>query len=81
MLNLKERIDTLARWMFKAKHLVVYPAADMPRLALESGAKLVIINQGETPLDSVCHLRFSDPVGEVLPAAVSRLKGLLRQKA
>ena len=30
--------------------LVVYPAADMPRAALESGARLVIINQGETPV-------------------------------
>jgi NAD-dependent deacetylase len=31
--------------------LVVTPAADMPREALLSGIKLVIINQGETPFD------------------------------
>jgi len=54
--------------------LVVYPAADMPRVALQSGAKLVIINQGETPFDRNVHLRFSEVAGEVLPPAVAQLK-------
>lgn len=54
--------------------LVVFPAADMPRIALDAGARLVIINQGDTPLDGVCHLRFDEPAGEVLPAAVALLK-------
>ena len=53
--------------------LVVYPAADMPRIAVQSGSKLVIINQGETPLDDVCHLRFQEGVGDVLVPAVARL--------
>ena len=56
--------------------LVVYPAADMPKIALQSGAKLVIINQGETPFDQICHLRFKESIGEVLPAAVAELKKL-----
>ena len=38
--------------------LVVSPAADMPKVALEAGARLVIINQGETPFDRLAHLRF-----------------------
>ena len=46
----------------------------MPRIALQSGSKLVIINQGETPLDDFCHLRFQEAVGEVLVPMVSRLK-------
>ena len=54
--------------------LVVYPAADMPRIALQSGSKLVIINQGETPLDDVCHLRFQEAVGDVLVPVVARLQ-------
>ena len=58
--------------------LVVYPAADMPAVALEAGAKLVIINQGETPFDEHAHLRFSEKIGEVLPPAVARLKKLLK---
>ena len=58
--------------------LVVTPAADMPRVALESGTRLVIVNQGETPLDGVAHLRFHEAIGEVLPPAVARLKQLMR---
>ena len=57
--------------------LVVTPAADMPRVALQSGARLVIINQGETPFDQQVHLRFSEAIGEVLPPAVAQLKGLI----
>ncbi len=56
--------------------LVVYPAADMPRVALEAGAKLVIINRGDTPYDGYARLRFDEATGEVLPAAVERLKTL-----
>lgn len=58
--------------------LVVYPAADMPRVALEAGAKLVIINRGETPYDRIAHLRFEERTGEVLPPAVSCLKELVQ---
>jgi NAD-dependent deacetylase len=58
--------------------LVVYPAAEMPRLALQAGAKLVIINQGETPYDEHAHLRFSEGIGEVLPAVVTMLKSLMK---
>ena len=58
--------------------LVVYPAADCPKIALESGAKLVIINQGETPFDQLCHLRFKERIGEVLPPAVAQLKEMMK---
>jgi len=58
--------------------LVVTPAADVPRAALESGARLVIINQGETPFDRLAHLRFWEGIGEVLPPAVAQLKGLMK---
>ena len=57
--------------------LVVTPAADMPREALLSGAKLVIINEGETPFDGSVDLRFYERIGDVLPRAVKRLKGLM----
>ena len=56
--------------------LVVTPAADMPRVALEAGARLVIINQGHTPFDRVAHLRFEESIAGVLPPAVARLKEL-----
>lgn len=54
--------------------LVVTPAADMPQEALLSGARLVIINQGETPFDRMVSLRFFESIGDVLPRAVKRLK-------
>ena len=54
--------------------LAVTPAAHMPVEALRAGAKLVIINQGETPLDQYAHLRFHEGIGEVLPPAVTLLK-------
>jgi NAD-dependent SIR2 family protein deacetylase len=57
--------------------LVVYPAADLPLLAVDRGAKLVIINQGETPYDEEVHLRFFESIGEVLPPAVEGLKVLM----
>ncbi len=59
--------------------LVVSPANEMPRIALESGARLVIINQGETPFDRGCHLRFEEKIGEVLSPAVEKLKGLIKR--
>lgn len=59
--------------------LVVYPAADMPAVALEAGAKLVIINQGETPFDKDTHLRFDEKIGEVLPPVIKRLRELLKK--
>ena len=58
--------------------LVVTPAADMPKVALEAGARLVIINEGDTPFDGLAHLRFRERVGEVLPPAVDRLKELTK---
>lgn len=61
--------------------LVVYPAADMPRVALQVGAKLIIINQGETPYDDETHLRFSEAISEVLPPAIERLKVLMAEES
>jgi NAD-dependent SIR2 family protein deacetylase len=57
--------------------LVVTPAAEMPKEALMAGARLVIINQGETPFDPHAHLRFYEGIGEILPRAVKRLKKLM----
>ena len=53
--------------------LVVTPAADVPVVALESGAKLVIINDGDTPLDGAADLRFRERIGDVVPPAIAAL--------
>ena len=58
--------------------LVVHPAADMPKIAVESGPRLVIITQGETLLDRLCHLRFTESAGEVMHGAATSLKEIQR---
>ena len=57
--------------------LTVTPAADLPLAAYRSGSYLVIVNQQQTPLDSLARLRFAEPINEVLPAVVKRVKGLM----
>tara|TARA_A100001037_G_C15126169_1_gene626299 strand:+ start:798 stop:1484 length:687 start_codon:yes stop_codon:yes gene_type:complete len=57
--------------------LVVTPAADVPLAAKSEGARLVIINKGETPLDTLCDLRFDESIGDVWPVAVEQLRGRL----
>lgn len=46
--------------------LVVEPAASFPRLARQAGAKLVIINNQETPLDPLADLVIRQPIGTTL---------------
>lgn len=54
--------------------LVVYPAAFMPQYALNSGAKLVIINEGTTELDRSAQVRIWGKAGEVMSQALDRVK-------
>ncbi|MCS6802903.1 MAG: Sir2 family NAD-dependent protein deacetylase [Chloroflexota bacterium] len=54
--------------------LLVYPAAAMPVYAVESGARLVILNIGETPLDRIADLRIEAKAGEFLPGVVEQVK-------
>lgn len=46
--------------------LVVYPAAALPVIAKESGAKLVIVNREPTPLDAIADLVIREGIGSVL---------------
>ncbi len=46
--------------------LVVTPAADLPRIAKERGAKLVIINRDATPLDAIADEVLCGLIGERL---------------
>ena len=48
--------------------LVVTPAADLPQLAKRSGARLVIINRDETPLDGLADAVIQAPIGATLTA-------------
>jgi NAD-dependent deacetylase len=50
--------------------LVVYPAASVPMHAVQNGARLIIINRDETPLDAgadlVCHESVSEALGQMI---------------
>jgi len=59
--------------------LVVTPAASMPGIAWRNGAKLIILNMGETPYDDEANLRFFEQIGEVLPNIVDRVKEMMEQ--
>jgi NAD-dependent deacetylase len=54
--------------------LVVYPAASIPAHAVEHGARLVIVNRDETPLDPAADLVIHASVGEVLPRILEGLR-------
>lgn len=51
--------------------LVVFPAAELPLLALRAGGKLVIVNAEPTPYDRLADVVIHGRSGEVLPELVS----------
>ncbi len=53
--------------------LVVEPAATLPLLAKQSGARLIIVNRTETPLDGFADLVVRDEIGQTLPRLVEPL--------
>lgn len=54
--------------------LVVYPAAYIPIYALDAGAKLVIINIGDTPMDSQASVRIEAKAGATMTKVIGHLK-------
>ena len=57
--------------------LMVEPAASLVGLALRSGARVVLANQGKTPYDEAVTLRAWTGIGDVIPPAVERVKRAL----
>jgi len=62
-IRLSENADV---FLAMGSSLVVEPAASLPRLAKQHGAKLVIINRDATPSDSVADIVIHSPIGETL---------------
>ena len=58
--------------------LVVYPAAHMPVIAKDNGARLVIINLEPTPQDRYADVVINEKTGEVLPQIVEQVKARLK---
>jgi NAD-dependent deacetylase len=53
--------------------LEVYPVAGLPEEALSAGARLAIVNRGETPYDRRTDVRIDAAAGETLAAVLSML--------
>ena len=54
--------------------LVVYPAASMPLIAKDAGARLVIINYTATDMDSRADIVIHDKAGKVMQALLEKVK-------
>ena len=54
--------------------LVVYPAALMPGYAKEAGAKLIIVNIGETPYDSRADIVIEEKAGDVMSKILEKIR-------
>jgi NAD-dependent deacetylase len=55
--------------------LVVYPAAELPVVAVRNGARLVIVNDEPTPYDDLADLVVRGRAGDVLSGAVDAVLG------
>ncbi|MCC5578334.1 Sir2 family NAD-dependent protein deacetylase [Microtetraspora sp. AC03309] len=55
--------------------LQVQPAASLARIAVESGARLVIVNGEPTPYDELAAEVVRDPIGQAVPGLLARLSG------
>ena len=59
--------------------LVVTPAANMPGIAKQNGAKLIIINKGETPYDMVADIKFDELIEDVLPPIMEKVRETVKK--
>ncbi|MFC7549433.1 NAD-dependent deacylase [Plantactinospora sp. GCM10030261] len=50
---------------------VVYPAAEIPRIAARSGAAVIQVNPEPTPLDGICTLSLRGTAARILPGLVT----------
>jgi NAD-dependent deacetylase len=60
--------------------LIVYPAAYMPQYAVRAGAKLIIVNLSDTPMDSQAAVLIRAKAGEAMSQIVAKVKDRLEAK-
>jgi len=69
-----ERSSACDLFLAAGSSLVVYPAAQMPLLAKQNGAKLVIINITDTPHDGHADVVIKEKTGETMSKIVMKAK-------
>ena len=67
----EEAAATAELFLAVGTSLTVYPVARLPEIALDAGARLVIVNAEPTPLDDLAHTVIRGQAGEVLTALVA----------
>lgn len=72
------RSATCDLFLVAGSSLVVYPAAQMPLVAKDNGAKLVIINLSPTPHDRYADIVIYEKTGQVLSQIVEQVKAKLK---
>ena len=53
--------------------LVVNPAASLVGLAIQARARVILVNQGETPYDELVTMKITTGIGDIIPPAVRRV--------
>lgn len=56
--------------------LVVYPVANLPKLALRNRAKVIIMNLQPTPYDRLAHIVVHKPLGQFCQGVIDRIEGV-----
>ena len=72
MLRAQIAAETCDLLLAVGSSLVVEPAASIPRVAKQAGARLIIVNRDPTPLDGFADAVVHGEIGAVLPALVRR---------
>jgi NAD-dependent deacetylase len=70
--GLAEQADVM---LVVGSSLVVYPAADIPLVAIRAGAPMVVINAEPTPFDRLAEVVIHGRAGEVLPEIAALIGG------
>lgn len=68
------RAATCDLFLVAGSSLVVYPAAQMPLIAKDSGAKLIIVNLAPTPHDRYADIVIHQKTGETLYQLAAQVK-------
>jgi NAD-dependent deacetylase len=75
----EEKSSTCDVFIVAGSSLVVYPAAQMPLIAKQNGAKLIIITLSDTPHDHYADAIINDKTGPTLSRIADSVKGRLKK--
>ncbi|MHA1245007.1 MAG: SIR2 family NAD-dependent protein deacylase [Candidatus Heimdallarchaeota archaeon] len=75
-----EHSDKADVYLIVGSSLVVTPAADLPVMAQNNGAKMILLNRGETPLDNIMDIKIEENIAEVLPKIIAKMKEYITEK-